>query len=129
MVNSSKRDIFFQQLDSGQLEKVIGSINQQPDYLVDLIDVLAYEPLDIHIRIGVSAVLETFIGNPFMSKIISPLNQLTHHKEVHLRCDACYFLSLTQQSDAKDIIEFMLNDPYVQVRDAAQDALDYLSEL
>jgi len=129
MTDNSKRDIFFQQLDNGQLNEVIQHIADNPDDLIDLIDILGYEPLGIHIRIGVSAVLEEFAGKAFMANIISPLNQLTHHTDAHLRSDACYFLSLTHHTDAKDIIQFMLNDPSNQVQVAAQDALDYLADI
>lgn len=123
------RHIFFQQLDNGYLDKVIDYLTKHPDNLVDLIHILGYDPLGLHVRIGVSAVLEHFAGKPAMTKIIMPLNQLTHHQDTHLRCDACYFLSLTHDSDAKKIIQFMLNDPNNQVKNAAQDALDYLAEL
>ncbi len=128
MINTLKRDDFYQHLENGKIEKVIESITKQSNELIDLVEVLGFEPLNIHVRIGVSAVLETFVGHPSMSEIISPLNQLTHHKEAYLRSDACYFLSLTKHVEAKNIIEFMLYDPYEQVRVAAQDALDDLSE-
>ncbi len=80
MINTLKRDDFYQPLESGKIEKVIESITKQSNELIDLVEVLGFEPLNIHVRIGVSAVLETFVGHPSMSEIISPLNQLTHHK-------------------------------------------------
>jgi len=121
---SSKRGDFFQQLDGGQLERVIDTLRVSPHFLVDLIDVLSAEPLDIHIRLGVSAVLEALSGSEEMTTIIPSLNRLTHHEKAYLRSDACYFLGLVNHSDAEMILQFMLLDLDAEVRAAAKEALE-----
>ncbi|MBT5230935.1 MAG: HEAT repeat domain-containing protein [Methylococcales bacterium] len=125
---ASKQAEFLAQLSNGQPNKVIKHLESHQHQLTDLIKLLESAELEMHIRLGVSAVLESFAGKAAMLSIIPQLQRLTLHTEVHLRSDACYFLGLTGQREAIAILEHALADEHEEVQTSAQEALADLTE-
>ncbi len=115
-------DYFRESLKTGKLSKVTAAIDEDPSRLDALLRLLADPETDLHVRVGIGAVLEEFAGAA-LARHLDRLAALTQAKDAHVRGDACHYLALTHDPKAIPYLERLLNDPEPQVRELAADGL------
>ncbi len=115
-------DYFRELLKTGKLPKVSTAIEQDPAHLGALLRLLADPETDLHVRVGIGAVLEEFAGTA-LARHLDRLAVPTQAKDAHVRGDACHYLALTHDPKAIPYLERLLNDPEPQVRELAADGL------
>lgn len=115
-------DYFRELLKAGKLPQAITAITQDSACLEALLLLLADPETDLHVRVGIGAVLEEFAGAA-LARQLDRLIALTHAKDAHVRGDACHYLALTRDPKAIPSLERLLNDPEPQVRELAADGL------
>lgn len=113
-------------LESGELNKALEFIRQQPESLRHLVQLLADAEAPIAVRIGVSVVMEDFQRSPWLEAVIPELEPLTRAQAPYTRADACYYLGLTGSREVIPSIERLLDDANAEVREIAQEALEML---
>lgn len=119
----SMADYFRESLTTGKLAKVTAAIDEDPSRLDALLRLLADPATDLHVRVGIGAVIEGLSGSAALAQRIDQLGALTQAKDAHIRGDACHYLALTRDPRAKPYLERLLNDPEPQVRELAADGL------
>ena len=115
--------LFAHLLETDALDQVIALIEQQPDLLPDLLPLVTDAELDLKIRLGISAVFETFEGLSVLQQIISRLHELAGHEHPRVRADAAHFLSLTHSHEARVLLQQLTRDADREVREIATEAL------
>jgi len=114
-----------QQLKDGALDDVVSMAQRHPDILSDLLSILAGTNVPLTIRIGISAVLESFEDRPgLLSALIPAMLNLTAHEDPATRADACHFLGMTRSEEARKGLEDCLEDPEMMVREIARESLE-----
>ncbi|MCK5336277.1 MAG: thioredoxin family protein [Gammaproteobacteria bacterium] len=113
-------------LNNGQLQQVIEHIQNNPDNLSLLVEMIQDEQIKISVQIGIGAIMEEFAETAVLIELIPALTELTKHSLARVRNDACFYLSLTADQSVKDIIESLLNDQDSEVRETAKDCLEDL---
>jgi len=120
-------DYFSQLMLAGEINKVHQMLEKAPETFSALIELIGDEKTTLSVRIGVGAVLEEFSGSKLLKEHISSLAKLTHHKETRIRNDACFYLGLSHDEEARQYIEPLANDSNAEVREIAEDALEELT--
>ena len=110
-------------LETDALDQVIALIEQQPDLLPDLLPLVADVEQDLKIRLGISAVFETFEGLPILQQIIPRLRELAGHEHARVRADIAHYLSLTHSPEARAFLQQLTRDADREVREIAAEAL------
>ena len=113
-------------LEDGQLADAEVFLKQHPQHIAALLSLVTDVALPIHVRIGTSALFESFVGSTALQQLVPQLGELTQHPDPRIRADACHFLGLSQASAARHFLEPCLNDANQEVREIAQDAIDEL---
>lgn len=121
-------EYFEELMTSGELSKVQQWIEDRPESIQGLFDIMTNEKSSLSARIGVGAIMEEFAGSKLLKSQISTLSTLCQHASAQVRNDACYYLSLTQSPQAAAQIQPLLNDENAEVRETAEDALAELEE-
>lgn len=116
-------------LSDGQADKVTERIQQKPEHISALLELLGDEGTVLSTRIGIGVVIEDFASSDLLKSIIPQLSKLTKHKNSLIRSDACHYLGLTGDASIKPILEACLKDENQDVREIAQDGLDELSSV
>ena len=115
-------------LSDGQAGKVTEQIQQHPEKISAILELLADEGTVLSTRIGIGVVMEDFAGSDLLKSIIPLLGKLTKHKNALIRSDACHYLGLSNDPIARPLLQACLNDDNEDVREIAQDSLDDLGE-
>lgn len=121
-------DYFRESLTTGKLSKVTAAIDEDPSRLDALLRLLADPATDLHVRVGIGAVIEGLSGSAALAQRIDQLGALTQAKDAHIRGDACHYLALTRDPRAISYLERLLNDPEPQVRELAAEGLAELRQ-
>jgi thioredoxin-like negative regulator of GroEL len=121
-------DYFRESLETGKLPKVSAAIEQDPARLDALLLLLSDPLTDLHVRVGIGAVIEGLSGSAALAQRIDQLGALARAEDAHIRGDACHYLALTRDPRAIPHLERLLNDPERQVRELATDGLAELQQ-
>jgi len=121
-------DYFRELLKTGKLSKASAAIEQDPARLDALLLLLADPETDLHVRIGIGAVIEGLAGGAALAARIDRLGALAQTKDAHIRGDACHYLALTRDPRAIPHLERLRNDPERQVRELAAEGLAELQK-
>jgi hypothetical protein len=113
-------------LENRKLERVVAAVKNKPESLESLLNLLPSEETPMAVRIGISAVMEELEGSESLSAALPRLTELTRSPDANIRGDACHYLGLTHNGDARSLLQSMLDDENADVREIAQDALDTL---
>jgi thiol-disulfide isomerase/thioredoxin len=119
-------DYFSELLRDGQLRKVIELLALDPTQFSTLLLMLSNPDTELHVRVGIGAVMEEFEGRPALRELVDGLGELTRHPEPHVRGDACHYLALTHSPKASAYLQPLLHDPASQVRELAAESLAML---
>lgn len=121
-------EYFAETLKTGGLSRVIDHINRDPTSLDALLALVANSDAELHVHVGVGAVIEEFAGSDMLRARVPLLGALTHHNDARVRADACHYLALCGSADALPFVRHLLHDSDAQVREIAQESLASLSE-
>jgi thiol-disulfide isomerase/thioredoxin len=118
---------FFEKLKNGRLDEVLELLHREKEKLPDIVALLKASDLPMTVRIGVSAVLESFENDETaLIELLPELLELTKSEDETVRADACHFLSLVGGDTARRRLQQCLNDDSSMVKEVARDALDTL---
>lgn len=120
------REYVSARLRSGALAQVEELVADNPGWLEMLLPLVADEATELHVRIGLSAVMEAFSGTQTLRDLLTPLALLAAHPAPRVRSDACHFLALTGSPEALGALGGCLDDPDAQVREIAEEGIEAL---
>jgi len=121
-------DYFEELMVSGEISKVQKIVEDSPEQIKSLFNIMANEKFGLSARIGVGAILEQLAGSEILINNIDTLGEYCQHKLARVRNDACYYLGLTQHPDAEKYIRPLLDDSDDEVKEVAQEAISELSQ-
>jgi hypothetical protein len=110
-------------LKTGHLAQAIALLRRDPTEMSALLYLLADPATELHVRIGIGALMEEFTGDQALLALIPDLAGLLRHPEPHVRGDAIHFLALSESPAAIPHLRSALDDAAPQVRELAADAL------
>lgn len=123
--NPDDMSAYFEELmTSGEISKVQQIVEDKPQYMQTLFDIMANEQSSLSARIGVGAIIEQLAGSQLLVSNIAHLGKYTSSANPTIRNDACYYLGLSHHKDAEPFILPLLEDKDKEVRETAKDALD-----
>ena len=95
--------------------------------LKPLLAIVTNPEAEISVRLGVSALLETYANRPELEALVPHLAELTFHIDHRVRADACHLLGLTGSATAQTYVAACLNDSNEEVREIALEAMQELA--
>lgn len=115
-------------LNNGQLAEATQHLQQQPENLAILLEMMQQRDIKVSVQIGIGAIFEDFAESEALIALIPALTALTKHALSRVRNDACFYLSLTGKAAVIPTIEALLDDENDEVKETAHDCLEDLSE-
>lgn len=117
-----------EQLAANGLARLETLLAQGSDWLPALVDLLADSRIDLKVRLGADALLET-LAEPQALRALQPrLEAMAADPEPRVRIDAAHYLAMTGSDSAARLLESMLEDPDLSVREQAAEALEALEQ-
>jgi len=113
---------------SGEISKVQQLVEESPQHMKTLLDIMANEESGLSARIGVGAIIEQLAGSKILQNNIDELGDFCKNPVARIRNDACYYLGLSHHVNAEQYIRPLLDDSDDEVKEIAQDALDEIRE-
>ena len=101
-------------------------IAEDTQRLKQLLAVTADPAANLEVRLGASALLESYAGKEALQNLLPDLAKLARHADYRVRADACHLLGLTGSSDACAPLSACASDESQEVREIAQEALEKL---
>jgi len=111
---------------TGELKQVIDMVRDKPEFMDNLLALVANEETDMKIQLGVSAVFEEFEGSPLLRDIVEQLGELAKHKNPKIRADVAHYLSLCHSDVAVPYLQMLAKDTDREVREIANEILSDL---
>lgn len=116
-------DYFSELLKSGASNKVLSALAADETRFDALLQLLSRPDTELHVRLGIGAVMEDLQGGDTLRRRVDSLAALTRHPDARLRSDVCHYLALTHSPDALPAVRALLDDADPQVRETARDSL------
>lgn len=91
--------------------------------LKPLLAIVADPAANLEVRLGVSALLESYAYSPALQTLLPELAELSRHADHRVRADACHLLGLTGSAKARVLLRACLHDKSAEVREIAAEAL------
>lgn len=110
-------------LKHGGYKQAAAFIAEDTQRLKPLLAITANPAASLEVRLGASALLESYAGKASLRELLPQLAELIHHADYRVRADACHLLGLTASSAARTHVELCLRDENQEVREIAQEAL------
>lgn len=111
------------QLGSNRLSRLETILARRSDWLPSLLDLLADPQIDLKIRLGADALLETVADPDALRTVQDQLEAMAADPEPRIRADAAHYLAMARTEAAASILRAMLSDPDESVREQAAEAL------
>ncbi|WP_293687610.1 HEAT repeat domain-containing protein [Thiolapillus sp.] len=115
-------------LEQQQLDQAIAYIEEYPDSLPQLLDMMQDEEDSLSVKFGLGAIFEALAGSDLLKTLVPELGKLATHDKANLRGDATYYLGLSSAPEAARWLKPLLDDPQDDVREIAAEALDMLGQ-
>ena len=111
-------------LKKGDLQKVKDMVTEDDgSRLHALLDLLASPDTELHVRLGIGALMEELEDSETLVRQLEQLTALASHTDTRVRLDACHYLSLTRSPRAIPVLKELLHDPDAEVRATAAEGL------
>ncbi|GAB4115341.1 MAG: hypothetical protein Fur0026_01060 [Sideroxydans sp.] len=110
-------------LHAGGYAQARAFIHADTRRLQPLLAIVADPSADLVVRLGVSALLESYAGSPALQALLPQLAALSRHADHRVRADVCHLLGLTGDAAARIVLDALLKDENAEVREIAQEAL------
>lgn len=122
------QEYFIELFTTGELDKVITLVKKEPDLLRHFPALMLNKATPLGAKIGIGAVFEEFQGTTAIQVLIPELAKLTESADASMRNDACYYLGLTESTQAIVYIQKLAHDEIEEVRETAHDALEIIAD-
>jgi len=119
---------FIELFSMGELHRVITLVKNEPDLLSHFPVMMANKETPLGAKIGMGAVFEELQGSSSIQALIPELARLTESEDASIRNDACYYLGLTESSQAIPYIQKLAHDKTKEVRETVHDAMEIISD-
>lgn len=119
-------DYVTQMLLDGSMKQVVSYIEDKPERLKVIVQLMNDADAKINIRLGIGVVLESFAMDDAMATVLPTLITYLKHDDARVRADACHYLSLTGKPDLISVIEPCLDDVDAEVREIAEESIGEL---
>ncbi len=110
-------------LKQGGYRQAVAFIAEDTHRLMPLLDIIANPSANLEVRLGASALLESYAGKDALNDLLPELAELAGHEDYRVRADACHLLGLTGSEAARTHLEARMNDESHEVREIAKEAL------
>ena len=126
--SDAQTDYYNQAFEQGQLDEIIAKLENDTDHLLLLLQMSANLETPLTSRIAISAVFEHFAGQEALVNLLDDICRLTESEDNSVRVDMAHFLGLTQHENALTCLQKLLDDPFEDVRETAQDAIELIQD-
>jgi thiol-disulfide isomerase/thioredoxin len=120
-------DWFHLLLKEGQLAHAQAAIEADPTLLAAVLPIVGNVEASLNVRLGAGVLLEAFAGSDTLRALLPRLGELSQHADGRVRADACHYLGLSADADAKPWLEARLADADADVREIAAESLEALA--
>jgi thiol-disulfide isomerase/thioredoxin len=120
-------DYFSTCLESQKPDKVLAWLEDDPDQLKTLVDLMSSEDTPMAVRIGIGVVMEHLEGDARLHRLLPDLITLCAHPQANIRADAAHYLGLIHAREAKPCLTTLLQDDHPDVREIAAESLEQLT--
>ena len=110
-------------LQQGGYRQAAAFIAEDTQRLKPLLGIIANPAANLEVRLGASALLESYAGKAALRELLPQLAELSRHADYRVRADACHLLGLTGSQAARTHVELCLRDANQEVREIAEEAL------
>ncbi|MET0089500.1 MAG: HEAT repeat domain-containing protein [Candidatus Thiodiazotropha sp.] len=107
-------------------DKVFAWLEQEPDDLTALINLMTSDDTPMAARIGVGVVMEHFEADTRLQRLLPDLIRLCAHPKANIRADAAHYLGLTRAGEARACLTALLDDDHPDVREIAEESLEQI---
>jgi len=115
-------------LENGKLALAEKLVGENPERLLALVSLAEKPDTPMQVRIGIAAIFEGLQGTPALKLLIPEFAKITESPDTNVRSDACHYLSLTGSPEAIPIIEKVVDDEDLTVREIATESLQDLKK-
>ncbi len=116
-------------LANGNIGKASRLIQSSPDAIHALLALFADPDVQLNTRIGISAIMEELQDSSKLKNIVDSLGALTRHEDARIRGDACHYLALSGEQQARQFIKPLLQDKDPDTQELAKESLLMLDDL
>ncbi|MDA8258787.1 MAG: HEAT repeat domain-containing protein, partial [Betaproteobacteria bacterium] len=120
-------DWFHMLLKEGQLPRAQAAIEADPALLAAVLPIVGNVEASLNVRLGAGVLLENFAGTDTLRALLPRLGELSQHEDARVRADACHYLGLSGDADAKMWLDARLGDDNADVREIAAESLQDIS--
>lgn len=113
-------------LKQGGFRQAALFIAEDTQRLKPLLAITADPAANLEVRLGASALLESYAGKEALQNLLPDLAKLARHADYRVRADACHLLGLTESAAARASLAACTSDENQEVREIAQEALEKL---
>jgi hypothetical protein len=117
-----------EQLAANRLARLEAMLAHRPEWLAALVELLADSRIDLKVRLGADALLETVAEAEALRALLPQLEAMAADPEPRVRVDAAHYLAMSRSDLAAHVLEVMLEDPDQSVREQAAEALQALEQ-
>ena len=110
-------------LKQGGYRQAAAFVAEDEQRLKPLLGITADPAANLEVRLGASALLESYAGKEALQNLLPDLAELSRHEDYRVRADACHLLGLTGSQAARTHVELCLRDGNQEVREIAEEAL------
>ncbi|GAB5606140.1 thioredoxin family protein [Sideroxyarcus sp. TK5] len=110
-------------LQEGGYAQASAFIHADTRRLKPLLSIVADPAANLEVRLGVSALLESYARSPALGDLLPELVELSRHADHRVRADACHLLGLSGIAEARTSLRARLHDANAEVREIAAEAL------
>ena len=112
-------DYFHLLLKEGQLPRAQALIEADPTLLAAVLPIVGNVDASLNVRLGAGVLLENFAGSDTLRALLPRLGELSQHADARVRADACHYLGLTGDAQAKSWLDARLGDDDADGRENA----------
>lgn len=112
------------QLAANRLARLEAILTRRGAWLPALLELLADPDIDLKIRLGADALLETVVDPEALRREQPRLEEMAAHPDPRVRADAAHYLAMARSDSAAAVLRGMLDDPDESVREQAAEALE-----
>ena len=113
-------------MQASQFESLLQWLQINENFLA-LLAVLKSESLDMKIKLGIGALMESLQGSAVLHNNVDALAAMLETAESNTQADILYYLSLTHNSKAIPWVRQYADSPHPSVAETARDALEELA--
>ena len=111
-------------LTQGGYQQARAFIAADTQRLGALLGIVADPASNLEVRLGASALLESYAATAVLRQLLPQLGELSVHEDHRVRADACHLLGLTGSREACTYLRPRLKDESDEVREIAREAME-----